>query len=121
MLRILLIEDCADDAELLALELDEAGLAATWTRVAGETELLSAVDEPAHDVVVSDLGLPGFSGLRALQLVRAAQPDVPFIFLSGDPGEDAMVTALQAGANEYVHKQELARMPAVIRCVVPDA
>lgn len=121
MLRILLIEDCADDAELLALELDEAGLRATWTRVACEAELLSAVNDPAHDVVVSDLGLPGFSGLRALELVRAVQPDVPFIFLSGDAAEDAIAAALQAGANEYVHKQELTRVPAVIRSVVPDA
>lgn len=118
-LRILLIEDSIDDAELLAIELSDAVLPAIWTRVENEVQLRAALDGAAthmlaYDLVVSDMDLPGFAGLRALQLVRQADPTLPFVMLSGDPGDAAETAALQAGANAYACKQDLARLPALI-------
>ena len=72
-LKILLVEDSADDAELLALELADAGIEASWVRVDREAALKAALADGGHDLVVSDLGLPGFDGLEALRCVRARQ------------------------------------------------
>jgi DNA-binding response OmpR family regulator len=115
-LNILLIEDSADDAELLAIELAEAGIDAAWVRVDRESTLRAALGRGGHDLVVSDLGLPGFDGVEALRLVRAALPGVPFVFCSGAPAESAAAeAALAAGADAYVCKDELAKMPQAVR------
>lgn len=114
-LRILLIEDCLDDAELLALELVEAQLQAVWTRVEDEQQLQAALAAAGHDLVVSDLSLPGFCGLRALQLVREVLPQLPFIFLSGDSRQVGVDTAMPAGASGSLSKHDIARMPEMIR------
>lgn len=111
-LRILLIEDSVDDAELLAIEVAEAGLDADWTRVDSETELLAAVAAGPYDLVVSDIGLPGFSGARARSLVREVAPDLPFVFLSGEPGTGVPDTS--AKTDHAVSKFDLDRMPALI-------
>jgi len=115
-LNILLIEDSADDAELLAIELAEAGIDTTWVRVDRESTLRNALAAGGYDLVVSDLSLPGFAGVEALRLVRAALPGVPFVFCSGAPvGSLAAEAALGAGADGYVCKDELARMPQAVR------
>lgn len=118
-LRILLVEDSADDAELLAIELADAGIEASWRRVDREAALQAALVEGGYDLVVSDLGLPGFDGVEALQRVRAAAPGVPFVFCSGAPVESLTAeAALMAGADAYVCKDALARMPPTIRALL---
>lgn len=118
-LNILLIEDSADDAELLAIELAEAGIDTTWVRVDRESTLRTALAAGGYDLVVSDLSLPGFDGVEALRLVHAALPGVPFMFCSGAPvGSVTAEAALGAGADGYVCKDELTRMPHAIRTVL---
>lgn len=118
-LKILLVEDSTDDAELLAIELADAGIAADWVRVDREDTLLAALAGGAHDLVVSDLRLPGFDGVEALQRVRAAAPGVPFVFCAGAPADSQTAeAALEAGADAYVCKDALARMPSTIRALL---
>lgn len=82
-LRVLLVEDCDDDAELLRCELEEAGLVFELLRVCTEAQLQQALAEFAPSLVVSDLNLPGYSGLSALRLVHACQPALPLVLMSG--------------------------------------
>lgn len=118
-LRILLVEDSADDAELLAIELADAGIEAEWQRVDREAALATVLAEGGFDLVVSDLSLPGFDGVEALQRVRAAAPGLPFVFCSGAPVESlAAEAALMAGADGYVCKDALAQMPVTIRTLL---
>jgi DNA-binding response OmpR family regulator len=113
-MRLLLVEDCSDDAELLSLELIAAGLAFELRRVENAAHLREAVGTFAPHLVISDSNLPGFSGLEALLLVRELAPTTPFLFLSGDDDERVAVNALSHGAAGYISKQHLRRMPATI-------
>lgn len=112
-LRILLVEDVADDALLLIDRLESCGYELEWDRVDTEEDLLKAL-EKTWDVVCSDFSMPQFTGAEALRVVRQHDQDVPFIFVSGTIGEDAAVTAMRSGAQDYVMKGNLIRLPTAI-------
>jgi diguanylate cyclase (GGDEF)-like protein/PAS domain S-box-containing protein len=116
--RVLLVEDRSEDAELLVRELQKSGLGIVTKRVDSEVALEEALTRFAPQVILSDYNLPGFGGSRALQVVRARAPEVPFIFVSGTIGEERAIGALRDGAIDYVLKDNLARLgPAVQRAL----
>src|SRR6266581_2387265 len=113
-LRILLVEDVADDAELALLELGRSGLHSDQRIVDSEKSFVGALREFAPDVILSDFSMPGFDGMAALALAREICPDTPFIFVSGTIGEEFAVRALKSGATDYVMKSNLVRLPAAV-------
>lgn len=115
-LRVLLVEDSPDDAELILHELERGGYRVTSERVDTRQDLAEALERSRWDIVLSDYAMPQFSGPEALTLVKAKGVDVPFIIVSGTIGEDAAVAAMRGGAHDYVLKQSLARLcPALER------
>ncbi len=114
-LRLLLVEDSEDDAALLLLLLRQAGYDVDSERVYSA----NALEEALHkkwDIVVSDHSMPQFSGADALEIVRAKDAEIPFIFVSGTIGEDAATEAMRVGAQDYVMKTNMKRLvPAVQR------
>ncbi len=115
-LRILLVEDSEDDAALLLRELKRAGYETVHDRVWSAAGIEAALARQSWDLVVSDHGMPAFSGTEALRVVRAIDPDLPFIFVSGSIGEDIAVAAMRAGAQDYVMKGNIRRLaPAIGR------
>lgn len=120
-LRILLVEDSQEDAELLCDQMLEAGLEALFERVDSEADLRAALVQGAPDIVLSDLSMPGFSGYQALQIVRELHPRTPFIFVSGTMGEETAVEALHKGANDYIIKHLPARLPSAVARAIRDA
>ncbi len=115
-LRVLLIEDSEDDAELLLRELRRHGYEVDWRRVDTAPELRAALAERAWDVITCDHVLRQFSALAALACVRASGRDVPILIVSDQTGDDVAVTAMQAGALDVIGKQRLARLvPAIER------
>ena len=115
-LRVLMVEDSADDAELLARELRRGGYAPEVHRVDTAEALAAALDAGNWDLLLADYSMPGYSGTAALQAVRARGLDLPFIFVSGTIGEDVAVTAMRAGAQDYVTKGNVRRLlPAIER------
>ncbi|MFT3666516.1 response regulator [Piscinibacter sp.] len=116
-LRVLHLEDSAPDHELMLAYLRHGGLELRSLRVDSEASFLAALKQD-WDVVVSDFNLPGFSGLVALDLLRASGRDIPFILVSGEIGEDTAVEAMRNGASDYLLKNNLARLvPAVLHAV----
>jgi GAF domain-containing protein/CheY-like chemotaxis protein len=120
-LRVLLLEDDPTDAELERRALHAAGFDCTWERVDNERAFRASLESGAYDVILSDYRLPSFDGLRALQILRERNPDVPFILVSSALGEEAAIESLKLGATDYVLKQRLDRLPAVIRRALRDA
>ena len=114
-LRVLLIEDSEDDALLTLRALRRAGMELESLRVQDAAGLAVALEQ-SWDVIISDFSLPGFSGLAALAMCRACDAQVPFILMSGIVGEEMAVAAMKAGANDYVMKDNMARLaPALLR------
>jgi hypothetical protein len=113
-IRVLYVEDSPADAELVELELRRAGLEPTGSRVDNEASYLAALD-PDLDVILADFSLPGFSGTRALDLLKSRDLDIPFIVVSGSIGEEMAVRALQSGASDYLLKDRLARLGEAVR------
>jgi len=117
-LRLLLIEDSQDDAELLLRSLRRGGYELVARQVASREEVGSALEHDAWDLVISDYVMPGFGGLEALELCKQRGVEAPFLIVSGHIGEEVAVAALKAGANDYVMKDRLARLgPAVERAL----
>lgn len=114
-IRILLIEDSAEDAELQSRELRRGGLEAVTERVHERVGLDAALAWWSPDLILSDYSLPGFNGLEALKIARMLSPDTPFIFVSGTIGEERAIEALKLGATDYVIKDNRARLVPAIR------
>ncbi|WP_426189791.1 putative bifunctional diguanylate cyclase/phosphodiesterase [Massilia sp. DWR3-1-1] len=119
-LKVLLVEDCEDDAALVERALRKGGFDLTSTRVHDAVMLAAALAQP-WDVVLSDFSMPGFSGMDALMLCRSLQGDVPFILVSGTVGEETAVAMMKAGANDYVMKHNLARLAPALQRELHDA
>ncbi|MBL0727687.1 response regulator [Piscinibacter sp. HJYY11] len=118
-LRLLHLEDSELDHQLMVAHLRRDGLLADTMRVDSEAAFLQALEaDPPWDVVVSDYNLPGFSGLVALDLVKASGKMIPFILVSGEIGEDTAVEAMRNGASDYLLKNNLTRLaPALLHAV----
>jgi class 3 adenylate cyclase len=115
-LRVLLVEDSEDDAELIVLALRASGYEPQFLRVESARSMAAAFADREWDVVICDYNLPGFSGTAALRLLQESQLDLPFLLVSGTVPEDTAVAAMQSGARDYVMKDNLARLaPAVQR------
>ncbi|HEX2658143.1 MAG TPA: response regulator [Polyangia bacterium] len=119
-LRLLMVEDDASDAELVRFELEKGGFDLDWRCVATEPAMLEALSRP-WDVIISDFTMPRFSGIKAFDLYRRLGDDVPFIFVSGDLGEERAVEAMRAGARDYFVKGNLARLPEAVRRELHEA
>jgi len=113
-LRLLHIEDSPLDHDLAMAHLRRAGLRVQALRVDSELEFRRALVSQAWDVILSDFNLPGFSGLKAQEILAHSGLLVPFILVSGEIGEDTAVAAMRSGASDYLLKNNLARLaPAV--------
>ena len=114
--RILMVEDFEDDTLLALRALRRGGFEVTHRRVQTAAELTVALAEGQWDAVLADYNLPGFNGMRALEIFRSAGLDIPFIVVSGTIGEETAVDMMKAGASDYVMKHNLARLaPALDR------
>jgi PAS domain S-box-containing protein len=114
MVRILILEDDAADAELIELELRKSGRDYTTRRAATGPEFEQALHEFRPDLILSDHRLPTFSGTAALGLARGHAPRSPFILVTGSLDEETAVEYMKAGAADYILKDRLVRLgPAV--------
>jgi PAS domain S-box-containing protein len=108
-LKILILEDLPDDAELIVHELRRVGYDPEWLRVENEKDFLANID-PSLDVIIADYRLPDFDALRALELLQKHGRDIPLIVVTGALGDETAVECLNRGAADYLLKDRLARL-----------
>src|SRR5271167_1423244 len=120
LLRILLLEDSIQDAELIQELLEADHFVCEVTRVQTRAEFLAALEDSGIDLILADYKLPSYDGLSALKLALSARPDLPFIFVSGF-GEEIAIEALTSGATDYVLKTRLSRLAPSVRRALREA
>jgi CheY-like chemotaxis protein len=111
--RILFVDDSEDDVFIATHRLRKAGFDLDTRTVVFEHELREAISSFHPDIVVSDMSLPGFSGLEALDVVRSTAPTMPFVFLCGG-AERCEHDVLTRGAYAILDKDHAEALPALI-------
>jgi signal transduction histidine kinase len=116
-----LVEDSEEDAMLLLRELQRGGYEPQCHRVETQASFKAALKAGGWDIVISDHTLPAYSGLTALADLRSTRSNTPFILISGTIGEAVAVTAMKAGAQDYVLKGDLTRLPSAVERELREA
>ena len=120
-LRLLLVEDSENDAMLLLREIRRGGYDPVYERVDTPEDMEAALGEAdsrgePYEIVISDYYMPRFKAPEALALLKRLDYDLPFIVVSGKVGEELAVEMMQAGAQDYITKENMVRLnPAIER------
>src|SRR6266850_4759181 len=114
-LRILILEDMEDDAGLIDRALQKEKIAFTRLRVDTREEFTDALKSYGPDVILSDHSMPQFNSIEALKICQENKLNLPFILVTGTVSEEFAVNCLKSGADDYVLKSNLARLPLAIR------
>jgi PAS domain S-box-containing protein len=112
--RILFLEDLPADAEMAKRELKKAGIVFVGIVVETEQAFRKELTGFKPDIVISDYSLPSFDGMSALKIVRKHSLYIPFIVLTGSMNEETAVNCMKAGANDYVIKEQIKRLPYAV-------
>ena len=113
-LQILLVEDNPADAELIQYELQRSGVLHHAQCVATKNAFLAALRKTPPDAIISDYSMPQFNAIDALHAIKAHRVDVAFILVTGTQSEEVAVQCLKEGADDYILKSSLKRLPAAL-------
>ncbi|HSV44863.1 MAG TPA: histidine kinase [Ramlibacter sp.] len=119
--RLLCVEDNADDLELMGLALERADPHRRYAlhRVEDATGFVEALQED-FDVILCDFNMPRFTPYAALQILVARRCGVPLIVVTRAIGEEAAVHVLRCGAKDYLTKDKLGTLPQIIERVMAE-
>jgi PAS domain S-box-containing protein len=118
-IRVLILEDRPEDAELMLHELRRSCFQPTWQRVDTEAGYLKQLESPP-DVILADYYMPQLDAPGALELLHELDLDIPFIVVSGASGEDVAVAMMRQGATDYLLKDRLRRLGPAVRRALAD-
>ena len=114
-IKILIVEDVVADAELIKRELSRAGIRFTARCVDTRDGFATALRDFAPEIVLSDYNLPQFSGPDALRMLKHVGCSAPFILVTGSLTEEVAVECMKEGADDYILKTSLTRLPSAVR------
>jgi hypothetical protein len=117
-IRILFAEDLPTDVELAVRELKREGLSFLFKVVETEIAFRQELEAFKPDIVISDYSMPAFDGMSALKITRELPYALPFIILTGSMNEETAVACMKAGANDYVIKEQIKRLPFAVKEVL---
>ena len=120
-LRVLCVDDSADDAELNVLALQRHGFTVESIRVDQRDDAEAALTGQAWDLILCDYSMPKFSAPDMLELLRSFGTDTPALVVSGAIGEEAAVETIRLGAYDYIFKNNLKRLGPAAERAIRDA
>lgn len=115
LLKILMVEDDQNDAELVKRELKRAGLEFEARQVQTREKFLQELDSFEPDIILCDFTLPNFDAMTAIELSRQRKREVPLIVVTGSLSEEAAVEFMLNGASDYVLKEHLTKLGPAVR------
>ena len=113
-LRVLFVDDCADDVELSIRVLQKAGYEVQQQLVDTPKQFLAALNSGDYDLILCDYRLPGWCGADVLSMVRDSGQELPVVLVTGTLGEETAVEMVKLGAADFVLKHRLSRLPLAI-------
>ena len=113
-LKILMLEDSPTDAELIQRVLKKEFADCRFELTLTRDSFLKALEEFKPHLILADNSLPQFDAKEALRIVRERGIQLPFIMVSGTTSEEFAVDIIKAGADDYILKDRLTRLPAAI-------
>ena len=114
-LKILCLEDDEDDFEFINETLQKSSLISITKRVDTEEKFRNSLTEFNPDVILSDHALPQFNSMEALRVCQIKEIKVPFILVTGAMSDEFAVKCLKQGADDYILKSSLNRLPSAIK------
>jgi len=120
VLKILHLEDSVNDAELVARSLKRADLPCEIKIVSDKAGFEDALQNYRPDLILSDHTMPQFDSIEALKIAKAGKEEIPFILITGTVSEEFAVACIQHGADDYILKSNLMRLPNAIRNVLSE-
>ena len=109
-----MLEDLQEDVGLIERTLKKEGMSFVSRRVDRQEEFTESLATFQPDVILSDHALPQFNSLEALKICRKLAVNVPFILVTGTVSEEFAVSCLKQGADDYVLKTNMVRLPSAI-------
>lgn len=114
-LDIMIIEDVLADAAAIEQELRSESIAFKARRLDTRDQFLAELERSKPDLILSDFTLPHFNALEALTLLQERRADIPFILITGTRSEEVAVECIRHGADDYILKASLKRLPSSIQ------
>jgi PAS domain S-box-containing protein len=109
-LRVLVIEDSADDTLLVIRALQKGGYDPIYERVETAETMRSAIREKQWDIIICDYKMPKFTAPSAIAVLKETNIDIPLLIVSGAIGEETAVKCIRLGARDYIMKNNLSRL-----------
>lgn len=119
-LRVLMVEDSPSDAELSLHALRRHGYNVCADIVSRPDEFTHRLSKAIYDVVISDYEMPEWSGLEVLEQLEKLEQDIPFILVTGVVDDATAAKLIDSGADDYVLKDHLGRLPLAVRRVLRE-
>jgi PAS domain S-box-containing protein len=113
-IKILIVDDSPDDAELLTLDLSKSDLMFSWKRVDSKDDLQLALSKEKWDVILCDIQMPYLTPEEVLEITREVGNNIPVIIISGVVQEESTIKLLESGARDFFAKDSLSRLPLAI-------
>lgn len=114
-LRVLLVEDSVDDAELIVRLIKKGGYSVYNERIETAKQMRDALKGREWDIIIADYKMPSFNGIKALEILNEFGLDIPFILASGTIDEETALEAMRKGAKDYLMKNNFSRLIPVIQ------
>jgi len=121
IIKILILEDVPLDSELMEAELRRDGIDFVSHCVEKKEEFRRELMVFEPDVILADHSLPDFDGISAMYMAQNLSPQTPFIFVSGQMGEEFAVEMLKKGATDYVLKHNLSKLGHSVKRSLKEA
>jgi PAS domain S-box-containing protein len=119
-LRVLILEDDPQDAELMAAMVRRAGYSLSYEAVDSPAQFRQRLQQADHDVILADYNLRTWTAREALEILRETGKDIPLIVVTGTLGDEAAVESIKQGAADYVLKDRLHRLPVAVNHALRD-
>jgi diguanylate cyclase (GGDEF)-like protein len=113
-IRILLIDESAEDESILAKKLEKSGYKPEITRLTNLDQIKVIAIKKSWDIIITDHELAEFTSLELISMAQENKIDIPILIVSGIMTEDFAVEAMKAGAKDYIMKDNMTRLIPVI-------